>query len=554
MKEIYRKLILLYGEKADEVLKEINHFIAVHKKSAPKNWITEKDVILITYGDSIKEEGKSPLNTLKHFLDEQSKGSITAVHLLPIFPYTSDDGFSITDYRQINPDLGVWKDIENLASNYDLMFDAVINHISISSEWFKEYQNGNKQYADYFIECDESKDYNMVTRPRALPLYYKYKTKKGDRNIWATFSKDQVDLNFQNPKVLMEILDLLVFYTNKGARFIRLDAIGFIWKKMGSTCMNLKETHALIQLMHQVLEIIAPGTILVSETNVPHAENVSYFGNGFNEAQMIYQFPLPPLVLYSFLSGDATRLSEWAMSLNDTKLSNKTTYLNFLASHDGIGMIPTEGILSEEEKAVIFDNVNRNGGKISYKLNEDGSNTPYELNINYQDALYKQGDSDDVRIMKFLASQSILLSLQGVPGIYIHSFLGSRNDVAGMEESGINRRINRKKMNYSELVEELKQDKTRKTIFDEYLRIIEIRKIQSALSPEAEQEIVVYDKRLFSFKRHSLETNKTVHVIVNTSNDYIKLETDIIGVDLISNKKAEKEILIEPYQYLWISN
>ncbi|MDD3123635.1 MAG: sugar phosphorylase [Candidatus Izemoplasmatales bacterium] len=554
MVNIFDQLVMLYGKNANDVQNAISLFIIKYQHSKPKKWISEQDIVLITYGDSITEKGQLPLVTLKKFLDKFVKNKINVIHLLPMFPYSSDDGFSVIDYKAINPNLGTWENIQDLSNSYDLMFDAVINHISVLSEWFKGYLKGNETYANYFIECDDSFDYHMVTRPRALPLCYPFKTNTGIKNIWATFSNDQVDLNYKNSSVLFEILDILIMYANSGARFIRLDAIGFIWKKLGTTCMHLPETHALIQVIHAILEECVPGTILISETNVPHKENLSYLGNGFNEAQMVYQFPLPPLTLFSFLSGKATKLIDWARSLELTPLSSKTSYFNFLASHDGIGLRPVDAILSDLERQLLLNNIVANGGKISYKLNQDGSKSPYELNINYQDALYVKGDSDKIRISKFLASQSILLTIIGVPGIYIHSLLGSRNDYEGLQKSSINRRINREKLDYDELILQLKSNSDRNLIFYEYLKMIEIRKSESAFSPIANQKVIDIHESIFAYIRENIQTNESILVMTNVSSKRINVNFDFSGLDIISGIKYYGNFTIEPYQYLWLKH
>jgi glucosylglycerate phosphorylase len=549
---IIKKLELLYGEESLEVFKGIEAMIKKYSSimSEQKPWVTEDDVMLITYGDSIKENGKAPLVTLREFLEQYAKDTLRSVHILPFYPYTSDDGFSVVDYREIDPELGSWSDVNDLAQNFDLMFDAVINHISKSSEWFQGYLKGDPVYKDYFVEADPAADYSKVTRPRALPLLTPFETTEGVKHIWTTFSEDQIDLNYQNPKVLLEILDILNMYALNGSRYLRLDAIGFMWKKMGTTCMHLEETHALIKLIREVLELSAPGTILITETNVPHKDNISYFGNGYDEAQMVYQFPLPPLTLFSFHTGNARKLSEWAASLEPT--TEATSFFNFLSSHDGVGMRPTEGILTDEEKQFMVDKTLEHGGRVSYKNNGDGTKSPYELNINYLDALTHPDDDDAARTKKFLAAHTILLSVIGVPGIYIHSLLGSRNDYKGVEESGINRRINREKLNKNELIAELEGDTLRNKIFTEFSNRIKMRRSETAFSPNAAQDVLFLDDRVFSIMRSNKETNERMAVLVNVSNEQIELDTELAGVDIISGIKVDKSISLSPYQAMWV--
>lgn len=549
---IIQKLELLYGDKGKETYQEIEKLIEKYSSVnlSPKPWVTEDDVMLITYGDSIKEDGKAPLQTLQEFLVKYAKDTLSAVHILPFYPYTSDDGFSVVDYREIDPQLGSWSDVNQIANDFDLMFDAVINHISKSSEWFQGYLNGDEKYKNFFIEADPSLDYSKVTRPRALPLLTPFETSEGVKHVWTTFSDDQIDINFENPKVLIEILDILNMYAANGSRFLRLDAIGFMWKKLGTTCMHLEETHAIIKLIREVLELSAPGTILITETNVPHKDNVSYFGNGYDEAQMVYQFPLPPLTLFSFHTGNARKLSEWAASLEPT--TDSTSFFNFLSSHDGIGMRPTEGILSEEEKQFMVDKTFAHGGRVSYKDNGDGTKSPYELNINYLDALTHPDEEQDVRTKKFLAAHTILLSVIGVPGIYIHSLLGSQNYYQGVEDSGINRRINREKLNKEELFAELEADTLRRAIFTEFSNRIKLRRGQKAFSPNAKQEVLFLDDRVFSTKRTNTKTGDEMLVLVNVSNDIVNLETGYSGLDIIGSEEIDNTVTLQPYQTMWI--
>lgn len=541
----------LYGAKAHIVQDEIMQLMKDCHCSKDNQLLNEKDMMIITYGDSILDGKKASLKVLNDFLKDSVGDLVNTVHILPMFTYTSDDGFSVVDYLEIDPALGSWKNVTELSKNYDLMFDAVINHISKSSTWFKEYAKGNSRYEDYFIECDPSVDYSSVVRPRALPLYYEYDTVFGKKNLWATFSEDQLDINYENPKVLIDVLKVLLEYASNGARFIRLDAIGFAWKKIGTTCIHLDETHALIKTMRYVLSQCYPDVKLITETNVPHHENITYFGNGLDEAHLIYQFPLPPLTLHAFLSQNAEVLMKWADSLKETKLTKETTYFNFLASHDGIGLRPTEGILSEEDRQAMANTVLSRGGRISYKDNPDGSKSPYEMNINYLDALCESTLTIDEKVQKFIASQSILLALQGVPGIYIHSLLGSRNDIKGMEESGINRRINREKLNVHTLLNDLKDEKSlRHGVFNTYKKMLSIRKEHSAFSPLSKQVVLNYHKQVFSIKRTS--KNEEIICLVNVGNESVNVNIGVKGLDLISGRNIDHEVTLSKHDVIWV--
>lgn len=556
LQQILEKRLSFIYEDEEKEKRALNKIIQnLEKYSAKTDYaprFSQQDSILITYGDTITDGDKPGLQVLETFLEEHVKDAISAVHILPMYPYTSDDGFSVIDYRKINPQLGGWNDINQLSQNYDLMFDAVINHISKSSEWFQGYLKGQEPYKDYFITCDPDQDYSSVTRPRALPLLTKVETAEGEKYVWTTFSDDQIDLNFECPELLAEILDILMFYAKNGAKYIRLDAIGFMWKKLGTSCMHLPQTHEIIKLMKDVLRVYFPQIKIITETNVPHEDNISYFGNGDDEADLVYQFPLPPLTMFSLLTGNAEVFTRWMEQLSLP--SDKVTYFNFLSSHDGIGVRPTEGILSKEEQQILVDAALKNGGAVSYKDNGDGTQSPYELNINYQDALAGPDASDEERISKFLAAETILLSMQGIPGIYIHSLLGSRNDYYGKTTSGIPRRINREKLSYDYVACQLKEETNRKKIFDELIRRLNIRKEQTAFSPTAKQEVKKIDPEVLTFIRRNEETGEKIWVLINVSGKQKTImDPQLKGKNLLGMREnVDQCIQLKPWECAWV--
>ncbi|WP_404461282.1 alpha-amylase family glycosyl hydrolase [Sutcliffiella horikoshii] len=568
--EMMSKIEFVYGKETaaylqDKLTNLMNEYSAkLSTPNKPKEFVTEKDAVLITYGDSIKEEGKAPLQSLHEFLNENIGDKLSGVHILPFYPYSSDDGFSVIDYYEVNKDLGNWEDIKSLSGSYDLMFDGVINHISAKSEWFQEYLKGNEKYKEYFVEADPSLDYSKVTRPRALPLLTEFETASGPKHVWTTFSDDQIDLNYRNPDLFLQIAELLLFYISKGAKMIRLDAIGFMWKEMGTTCIHLEETHKIIQTYRNVVDTLAPEVILITETNVPHKDNVSYFGNGYNEARMVYQFPLPPLTLNTFLTGDATHLQNWASNLEDT--TEETTFFNFLASHDGVGVRPVEGILSKEEVDLMIEKVHAHGGNVSYKDNGDGTKSPYELNINYFDALSHPDEDQTIQVKRFLAAQSILLAMAGVPGIYVHSLLGSRNYQEGVKETGRFRSINREKLNRQQLEAELKDESSlRHEVLSNMKKMLDVRTNEKAFHPNSPQQVVLESNQVYALVRTDKDTGEKVVTLVNVSNEEqaINLSADKYElnvqtyINLFSKKEVEitdeaLSVTLQPYEVMWL--
>lgn len=511
---------------------------------------TERTAVLITYADAIRSDSERPLATLRRVLTTAVGDSISDVHLLPMFPSTSDDGFAVVDYRQIDPGIGDWDDVSALSGDYRLMFDFVANHVSSQCPWFTAWLAGDDSYDGYFVEYDPAFDASKVTRPRTSPLFHSYPRADGtEAKVWTTFGDDQIDVNLASVEAFLEMTDVLLGYIARGASMIRLDAIGFLWNESGTSCMHLPQTHAIVKVWRALVDHIKPGTQIITETNVPNAENLSYFGNGLDEANQVYQFALPPLVLHSFTAGDAETLSGWAATI--TPVSDTATYFNFLASHDGIGMLPSEGILTAAERAALVGKVLANGGRVSMKSNPDGTQSVYELNINYLDALANGPELTQPATVaaKGLAAHAILCSLVGVPAIYYHSLFGSSIDTVGMTESGINRRINREVLDADRLVAELETDLKRRTVFTGIRHMLTVRGQHPAFSPYGPQQVEHLDNRVFAVRRGT-GTDDEILCLANVTNQQIELPT-VRGVDVLTGQ-SHQGLTLGAYGYAWV--
>jgi sucrose phosphorylase len=540
--------------------------LGVHAEE-PEGRVTERDAFLILYGDQITEPGRVPLQTVADFLQTHLTGIINGVHLLPFFPYSSDDGFAITDFRQVDPRLGGWEDVEEIARRFRLMVDVVLNHVSGRHPWFESFKRGEAPYRDYFITVDPKADLSQVVRPRASPLLTPVVTPQGEKLVWTTFGPDQLDLNYRNPWVLLEMLAVILLYAARGARILRLDAAAYLWKEPGTPCIHLPQTHAVIKMIRAVLDAVAPSVMLLTETNVPHEENVRYFGDGTDEAQLVYNFALPPLVLHAFQAGDATRLTEWAAQL---RTPPGTSFLNFLASHDGIGLLPARGLLTDDEIQALVDRTLEHGGLVSYRRRPDGGRDVYELNITFYDALNDPHCPDEERdIQRFIASQAIMLSLAGVPGIYIHGLLGSRNCMHRVRRTGEPRAINREGFERIRLEEELSDpDSLRSRVFEAYTHLLKIRRRRRAFHPFSEQQVLSPDERVFAVLRSDPQGQGVVLALINVSNktrnivwNLIEsgLEADVFPKwhDLIADRTwitrdGKLKIPMGPYQVRWL--
>ena len=569
MTSLLSHLSYLYGDEAAvSLLGRVESLLEAHRAHIPAQEaaLSERDSLLITYGDQIQAPNEKPLQTLHVFCNQHIRDIVSGVHILPFYPWTSDDGFSVSDYRQVDPALGEWQDVSAMQAHFRLMFDAVINHISSQSAWFQAFLNDDPPYRDYFIVAQESPLLVQVVRPRALPLLTIFHTPSGEKRLWTTFSADQIDLNYKNPEVLLDILDILLLYAEQGASFLRLDAIAYLWKELGTPCIHLPQTHHVIQFLRAALDEVAPHVQLITETNVPHAENLSYFGDGTNEAQLVYNFALPPLTLHTFHTGDARTLSDWARTL--TLPSDKTTFFNFLASHDGIGLNPARGILSQADIDSLVETTLAHGGLVSYKHNADGTQSPYEMNINYFDALSspsmlqdvypQQADHETVNVQvdRFIAAQAIMLSLIGVPGIYFHSLFGSRGWMEGVKITGHNRTINREKLRLDRLESDLADENSlRHKVFTKYSKLLITRLNAPAFHPHGTQTVLELHPSVFALERTSPDGNSHALCLHNVSKEQISFSTNHnSATDLFTGQEVQiSNITLEPYQVMWLT-
>jgi sucrose phosphorylase len=595
--KILARLSFLYGEEeAEKYLPELERIMKVyyaHKPPAtietelsivPSNRFTEQDVILITYGDLLRSETSSPLASLVHILEQVPgfKKAINTLHILPFFPYSSDRGFSVTDFRTVDPKLGSWQDIAKIGDSYQLMFDAVCNHTSSKSKAFQKLLNGNPEYKDIatvYRSPDElsPEDRKLVVRPRTSDLLTKFQSIDGPIWVWTTFSADQIDLNYRNPKVLLWVIETLLLYVRRGANLIRLDAVTYLWEIPGTSCANLEQTHETIKLFRDILDVVAPDVALITETNIPHEQNISYFGNGHDEAQMVYNFALPPLVLHTFYREDTTTLAKWAQSL---EFPAKTcTYLNILDTHDGIGLMGVRNILNHKEIQYLINKAREHGAFVSYRTGSEGQDEPYEINTTWYSALNLDNGTEplELQIKRFVASRSIALVLKGVPGIYLHGLIGTINDVNTVLKTKSKRDINRQIIAETTLDEQLKLPESKLSQLTRALgKLLETRVRQRAFHPQGEQYIINLSPQCFIVLRVAPQCEEHILTITNVSERVCHLEipleelklddtssivcttpNDNYWYDLIGNRgwKVQQDkisLVLQPYDVVWL--
>jgi len=523
----------------------------------------QSDIFVITYGDSVQKEGEEPLKTLHQFLDEKLKGVINGVHILPFFPYSSDDGFSVIDYTQVNDALGDWSHIEKIGSSFNLMADLVVNHCSSRSRWFDNFKQRKEPGVGYFVEADADMNTDGIVRPRTSPLLREVETLDGTKHVWCTFSHDQVDLNFANTEVLIEMVKIINLYLERGVRTFRLDAVAFLWKELGTPCINHPKTHEFIRLFRTLIEHHSPNAIIITETNIPNRENITYFGNA-NEAHAIYNFSLPPLLVYALVTGDSSPLKIWQMSMPPAQMG--TFYFNFLASHDGIGLRPAEGLLDEGQVDKLVNTVQQFGARISWRAVDGARSKPYEINVTLFDALQGTCEGPDKwQIERFICAHAIMLSLEGIPGIYIHSLVGTNNYYDGVELTKQNRTINRYKWDVDELLGKLDDEHCHHAkVYARMKELLNIRIQQPAFHPNATQFTLHLGEEVFGFWRQSPKRDQSIFCIHNVTNKEVTIPLSSINLisidswsDLISGKdfdNLQEDLIIQPYGFVWITN
>ena len=536
-------------------------FTEVIKDKKKELW-SEKDVLLITYADSIIKKNQKNLITLSNFLTKYCK-EFTYVHILPFFPFSSDDGFAVEDYKKIKKEHGSWNDLKKITKSFKIMVDLVINHCSSRNRLFKNFLENKDPGKEFFISSQKKiPTSKKIVRPRSSDLSKKVLINGKDNYVWCTFGHDQVDFNFKNPSVLIYFFEIIKFYLDQNIKALRLDAVAFLWKELGTRCINLPQTHNIIRLIRLIIDNFYKKTLIITETNIPSHENLTYFGNN-NEAHCIYNFSLAPLLIHAIISGNSFYLKKWSRGMPPAQENN--SYLNFLSTHDGIGMRPVEGILPEMEVKKYFRFFKKQGGLFSYRTNK-GKKSVYEVNITLLEALKECYNGKDKYIFdRFVLAHTILFSMEGIPAIYIQNFLGSKNDNIKVKKTNSFRSINRKNWNYDSLTKIINNKSTiNNKILNSIKTLIVLRKKQIAFHPNATQFTLQLGDIFFGLWRQSIDRSQSIFCISNLTNKKQKislLDINLISTnswfDLLTKKRIKNigdELFFKPYQTYWITN
>ncbi len=566
-KDIKRKLNFIYKSTkskkelkiyADEIFQVINKYNKLGKKGK-KLKVSEKTSALICYGDSLLNSDKEKtIKIFRKFYKKNLDKFFEIIHFLPFYPSSSDSGFAVKDHYQVDKRLGDWSEINKQSKNTNIMADVVINHSSSKGLWFKNFLANKSPGKDYFLTVGKKFNISKVIRPRENKLLKRISIFKENNLLWRTFSDDQIDLNFKNPKVLLRFIKIIINLANNGVTIFRLDAIAYLWKKSGSNCVNLKETHEIIRLFRIVCNSLKSKPIIITETNLPEKENLSYFGRNNDEAHWIYNFSLPPLLVHSLLFEDSTYLNKWSKKLPYTKIGNN--YLNFIASHDGIGMRPVEGYLKKEKLSLLFKRLKKNGGQLSYRKVHGSLKKVYEANITLFNAFQKTDYDKKGKFFfeRYISAHAIMIAFEGVPAIYFNSLFGTSNDEYKYIISGNKRDLNRYKWNEKRLNNLLKNKRSKQSRFcKEILNLISIKTQNKAFHPNAKRENLNMGRKIFCFKRTSLDKKQTIYNITNLSSKYQKFKLNYKFSkykNLLDKTSLSHKSELKPFETLWLSN
>ena len=550
-----KKDIDYFENKIVQIIRQFNK-----KNPKKKQSISEKTTLVICYGDSVYSERKKSIKVFQSFFQKKLKNYFNTIHFLPFYPSSSDSGFAVKDHYKVENKLGNWFDIKNVSKSSNVMADMVINHSSARGFWFKNFLKKKEPGKDYFLTVDSNFNTSKVVRPRDHKLLKKINIFKKSDYLWRTFSPDQIDLNFKNPSVLIQFIKIMIHLINNGVTIFRLDAIAYLWKENGTKCINLKQTHEIIKLLRNIIDLLNVQTTIITETNLPEKENLSYFGNN-DEANWIYNFSLPPLLIHAFLFENSSFLNKWSKNLPNTK--NENCYLNFIASHDGIGIRPTEGLLNKKTLNSFLKRLKKNGSKFSYRKVQNKVKKVYEANITVFDAL-KKSDYDpqgEFYLERYVSAHAIMISFEGIPAIYFNSMFGTSNDEAKFIITGNNRDVNRYRWNLKNISNKLKVNNTKQSIFyNKLCNLLNIRRNQKAFHPNAQRLNLNFGSKIYGFKRISKDKKQTIICITNLSSKPQKTKIDknsgkirnLLGSKInIENKKF---LVLKPFETVWLSN
>ena len=546
-----------------QILDNFSEKSAYEEISNKERW-DESHSVLITYADSIYKNGEPTLITLGDLLSKHFGSLSKVVHILPFLKSTSDGGFAVSSYDSLEEKFGCWDDLKSISKNHVLMADLVLNHVSSSHPWVQQFIKSQEPGISNVFSPEQNLDWSNVVRPRSSSLFSQINTEDGPKQVWTTFGPDQIDLNWHNPKMTLEFLNLIISYLANGIKWLRLDAVGFIWKESGTTCLHLPKAHSIVKILRILLNDLLNDGVLITETNVPQKENLSYLIPE-DEAHMAYNFPLPPLLLEAIITSKADILNSWIFDW--PRLPDDTTLFNFTASHDGVGLRALEGLMNEQRIKDLLINCEKRGGLVSHRRLSNGVDKPYELNISWWSAMEDSSrDFNRFQFERFILTQLLVMALKGVPAFYLPALLASENDIKSFSTTGQRRDLNREKFKSDNLLSVFNNPESNANKNLKYLcNAMDVRSELKQFHPCSEMkclskgrsDIVVIKRGKGPesvFAIHNMTENK-INYQLNDNDLTEKIDNDFNMRDFLTSTKYNcKNISLDPFQVVWLGS
>jgi len=530
------------------------------KPAACQRW-DQSTAILITYADTVTGADESTLAVLDRFLSQDyGRVGLPVVHVLPFLRSSSDRGFAVCDHTRLESRFGDWRHLRQLAHGRRLMADLVVNHVSAAHPWVQQFRCGQEPGSFMVMAPTALLGWDHVVRPRSSVLFTLMETHQGLRPVWTTFGPDQVDLDWSRLEVLEAFARLMHTYVDHGVDWIRLDAIGFLWKDPYTTCLHRPKTRTVVQALRLLLEQYTDNGVLLTETNVPEEENLSYLRSG-DQAHVAYNFPLPPLLLEALLSNRCDLINRWLARW--PRLPQGSTMLNFTASHDGIGLRPAEGLISPERLQNLLMRCEERGGLVSHRTEADGSLSPYELNIAWWSAMAGPATTPRrLQVERFLASQLLMMALPGVPAFYLPTLLAASNDHSTYSRTGCRRDLNRPRFDLQALRRHLDNPDSPPAIIRTLMaHTLGIRARIPAFHPEAPMAVLSPERSdMIILQRGHRDDPDPLWVVQSFREEVVELDVSLLDPrhkgcwrDRLSQRAiVGPRLALSPYEVLWL--
>ncbi|MCI5222060.1 MAG: alpha-amylase [Candidatus Electrothrix sp. AR4] len=543
---------------------------------------------------------------LKDKIEYFKELGVNLIHIMPVLktpPDKSDGGYAVSDFRTINKEIGQLDDIRELAEIFRnegilLALDVVVNHTSDQHEWAVKTRQGDLRYQDYFFIFEDRNIPDMFeqTMPEVFP-----DTDPGNftwdetmqKWVMTVFHDYQWDLNYSNPMVFLEMLDIILFWSNQGADILRLDAVAFLWKELGTNCQNRREAHLILQLLKDCCQVTAPGLLFIAEAIVAPLEVIKYFGEDAvvaKECEIAYNATFMALLWESTATHNTKLLSHAIKNLPD-KL-NRATWLNYIRCHDDIGFgfddedIRTAGYDPSEHRTFLIDYLTGNfkgsyaTGRL-FAFNEKtgdarvagtlASLAGLEYAVQQQDA-----QEIDFAVRRILLLHSLLLSFGGIPMLYYGDEVGTFNDFSFLDDKNKaddNRWMHRPRLDWDALSRRNDPGTVEYTIFQELRKMIAVRKEVEAFADFNNRKLIdLENDHLFAFIRSKhprfyRRTSESIFVLANFDRhpqaaDIKMLQEDGLGnyeslTNLFTGRPPDcfrNELILSPYQFYWLQS